>query len=228
MTKNDQHTLPLTETVFILDRSGSMASLERDTIGGFNSMLKKQKEEDANALVTTVLFDNQIETLHYRTPIGDIQPLTERDYYARGTTALLDAIGDTINNIKRIHRATPKGFTPTKTLFVIITDGYENASKEFTHQQVKSLIKEQQEKYDWNFLFLGANIDAIETAADIGIKRDFATNVMGDKKGTHVMYRSISDTVCCYCKAPEKAKIPKKWKEDIVKDYSIRSGKGAL
>lgn len=226
MAKNNQHTLPLTETVFILDRSGSMASLERDTIGGFNSMLQKQKEEDDNALVTTVLFDNQIEILHYRAPIGNIQPLTERDYYARGTTALLDAIGDTINNIIRIHRATPQGFTPTKTLFVIITDGYENASKEFSLRQVKKLIKEQQEKFGWTFLFLGANIDAVETATHIGISKDFAANVMGDKKGTRIMYENLSKTVCCYRKAPKASKLSSNWKESIVRDYNTRSGKG--
>ncbi len=226
MMKNYRQIRPATEIIFILDRSGSMASLTDDTIGGFNSMIQKQKKEDGLALVTTVLFDNQIEILHNRVPLEEIHPLTKKEYYARGCTALLDAVGCTINRIKWIHSTAFESAVPAKTLFVIVTDGYENASREFSDRLVKNMIKEQQEKFGWTFLFLGANIDAVETAAHIGISKDFAANVMGDKKGTQVMYKNLSDVVCRYRKTPNASKLSSNWKKDIVKDYNTRFGKG--
>lgn len=225
MTKNNQETSSSTEIIFILDRSGSMADLTDDTIGGFNSMIQKQKKESGNAFVTTVLFDDSIETLYSRVPIEEIRPLTDKEYYARGCTALLDAVGSTINRIKWMHRTGSETDVPTKTLFVIVTDGYENSSEEFSAKQVKDLVKEQQEKYGWDFLFLGANIDAIETASHIGISADHTANVMGDKKGTKIMYKELSDAVCRYRKVDVQYCRLEKWKANIDKDYNSRSGK---
>lgn len=209
------------EVVFVLDRSGSMEDIVSDTIGGFNSMIKKQQKESPNALVTTILFDDKIEILHDRVKIEDIPILTEKEYYARGSTSLLDAVGSTIKHISNIHKYARKDDVPTKTLFVITTDGYENSSREYTFQKVKKMIEGQREKFGWEFLFLGANIDAIAEASKIGIGSKYAANVMNDEEGVRVFYQSVSDAVCCCCAAPEE-ELPENWKEKIDKDYRKR------
>lgn len=162
----------LTELVFILDRSGSMSGLESDTIGGFNSMIAKQQKEEGEAIVSTVLFDDVTDVIHDRVPIGDIKKLTEEDYFVRGCTALLDAVGGAIHHIGNVHKYAREEDRPTKTLFVITTDGLENASRNYSFKDVKKMIERQKEKYNWEFLFLGANIDAIEVAGNMGISRD--------------------------------------------------------
>ncbi len=209
------------EVIFVLDRSGSMEDVVSDTIGGFNSMIKKQQAESPNALVTTVLFDDKIEILHDRIKIEDVPTLTEKEYYARGCTSLLDAVGSTIKHISNIHKYARKDDVPTKTLFVITTDGYENSSREYTFQKVKKMIEKQREKFNWEFLFLGANIDAIAEASKIGIDSQYAANIMNDEEGVDVCYQSVADVVCCCCSAPED-ELPKNWKEKIDKDYRKR------
>lgn len=185
----------MTELVFILDRSGSMYGLEQDTIGGFNSMLEKQKRQDGNAFVTTILFDNRVEFLHDRVPLKDVSPMTDKDYTVRGSTALLDAVGSTIHHIARIHKYAHPDHKPEKTLFVIITDGMENASRKYTYETVKALIRHEQEKYGWEFLFLGANIDAAKEGARFGIDPDRAVTYLSDTEGTALNYEVISDAV---------------------------------
>ena len=210
----------LTELVFILDRSGSMGGLVQDTIGGFNSLLDKQKKEAGTALVTTVLFDDKIETLHDRKNIMDIPHITEDDYYVRGCTALLDAIGQTIDHIKMIHRYARPEDVPARTLFIITTDGMENASHRYTSDRVKQLIQHEKEKYGWEFLFLGANIDAVETAAHFGISREYAVDYMPDSAGTEKNFEAMSKAVTHMrtCAAPLGAS----WKEDIEADFAAR------
>ena len=181
----------LTELVFILDRSGSMTGLESDTIGGFNSMIAKQQKEDGEAFVSTVLFDDQTEVIHDRAPIGKVKKLTEADYYVRGCTALLDAVGGAIRHIANVHKYAREEDRPAKTLFVITTDGLENASRKYSFSKLKKLIREQQEKYHWEFLFLGANIDAIKVAGSMGIKQDRAANYRCDEVGTALNYEII-------------------------------------
>lgn len=161
----------LTELVFILDRSGSMAGLERDTIGGFNAMLEKQKREEGEALVSTVLFDNDVVVIHDRVPVANVQPLTEKEYYVRGCTALLDAVGGAIHHIGNVHKYAMEEDVPEKTLFVITTDGMENASRRYTYDKVKRMIEHEKEKYGWEFLFLGANIDAAAEADGLALMR---------------------------------------------------------
>ena len=185
----------MTELVFILDRSGSMYGLEQDTIGGFNSMLTKQKALSEEAYVTTVLFDNHLQILHDRLPLHNIEPMTEKDYTVRGSTALLDAVGSTIKHIARIHKYAHPDHRPTKTLFVIITDGMENASREYTYDKVKALISHEQEKYGWEFLFLGANIDAVSEGARFGIAPDRAVTYKCDEEGTALNYDVLSDAI---------------------------------
>ena len=185
----------MTELVFILDRSGSMYGLEQDTIGGFNSLLEKQKADSSEAYVTTVLFDNRMEFLHDRLPLQEIKPLTEADYTVRGSTALLDAVGSTIKHIARIHKYAHPDHKPAKTLFVIITDGMENASREYTYDKVKQLINHEQEKYGWEFLFLGANIDAAAEGARFGIAPDRAVTYKCDAEGTALNYEVLSETI---------------------------------
>ena len=187
----------ITELVFILDRSGSMAGLESDTIGGFNSLIEKQKKEDGKCFVTTVLFDNLIERLHDRVSLEKIGPMTDKEYYVRGCTALIDAIGSGIDHIIDVHRYIRKEDVPEHTMFVIITDGMENASRNYRSEQVKRMIKKQKEKYGWEFLFIGANIDAVETAGSYGIEADRAVNYHADKKGTKVVYDAVCETVAC-------------------------------
>ena len=186
----------LTEIVFILDRSGSMAGLEADTIGGFNAMIQKQKGEEGEALVSTVLFDNYTEVIHDRVDIQMIQPMTRKDYYVRGCTALLDAVGKSIHHIGNVHKYAREEDRPEKTIFVITTDGMENASKEYTYERVRKMIEQEQEKYGWEFIFLGANIDAAKEAARFGISEDRAANYHADHQGTAVIYEAMSEAVC--------------------------------
>ena len=208
----------LTELVFILDRSGSMAGLEEDTIGGFNSMIAKQKDEEGECYVTTVLFDHEIDTLHDRKKLSEIAPLTDKDYTVRGCTALIDAIGVTVNKIANIHKYARKEDVPATTMFVITTDGMENASKEYSSDKVKRII-EDKKKDGWEFLFIGANIDAVETAKHFGISEDRAVNYHADKRGTSVMFNAVSKAVGC---ARACAPITSCWREEIAEDYDAR------
>ena len=185
----------LTEIVFILDRSGSMSGLEADTIGGFNSMIEKQKKEAGEALISTVLFDNFSEVIHDRIPVGRVEPMTDREYYVRGCTALLDAIGGAIHHIGNIHKHAREEDVPEHTLFVITTDGMENASRRYDSETVKKMIERQKAKYSWEFLFLGANIDAVETASRFGIGADRAVNYHSDHQGTQLNYEVLSEAV---------------------------------
>ena len=186
----------LTELVFILDRSGSMAGLEDDTIGGFNAMIQRQKAEDGEAYVSTVLFDNYSEVIHDRVDIQKVPPMTRKDYYVRGCTALLDAVGKAIHHIGNVHKYAREEDRPAKTLFVITTDGMENASRMYDYHRLKAMIQRQQEKYGWEFLFLGANIDAAREAARFGIAEDRAANYHADHQGTAVIYEAVSEAVC--------------------------------
>ena len=186
----------LTEIVFILDRSGSMAGLEGDTIGGFNAMIEKQKQEAGEALVSTVLFDHESEVVHDRVDIQKIAPMTRNEYYVRGCTALLDAVGGAIHHIGNIHKYAREEDRPEKTLFVITTDGMENASRRYSYARLKAMIQRQKEKYGWEFLFLGANIDAAREAARFGIDRDCAVDYNADSEGTAVLYEAVSEAVC--------------------------------
>ena len=172
----------LTEIVFILDRSGSMSGLEKDTIGGFNTTIEKQKKEEGEAIVSTVLFDNDMEVLHDRVSLEKIAPLTDKEYYARGCTALLDAIGGAIHHIGNVHKYARDEDRPEKTIFVITTDGYENASRKYSSDRVKQMVERQKQKYGWEFIFLGANIDAVETARNFGIDEERAANYVNDSR----------------------------------------------
>ena len=209
----------LTEIVFILDRSGSMAGLEEDTIGGFNGMLAKQKGEAGEAYVSTVLFDNHTEVIHDRVDLQKVQPLTRRDYYVRGCTALLDAVGKSIRHIANIHKYAREEDRPEKTIFVITTDGMENASRRYSYEKVREMITHQKEKYGWEFLFLGANIDAAREAARFGIDADRAANYHADSVGTGVVYEAVSETVCSVraCRPVEAS-----WKKKIDADFNKR------
>ena len=211
----------LTELVFILDRSGSMAGLERDTIGGFNAMIEKQKREQGEAIVSTVIFDNVSEVIHDRVPLERIKPITERDYYVRGCTALLDAVGGAIHHIGNVHKYAREEDRPEKTLFVITTDGMENASRKYSYSRLKEMIERQKETYGWEFLFLGANIDAAKEAARFGITADRAANYHADSVGTGVIYESVSEAITQVraCAAPLSAD----WKENIDADFKKRS-----
>ncbi len=212
-TKNN-----LTELVFILDRSGSMEGLEKDTIGGFNSMLEKQRKQDGKAYVTTVLFNQEITTLHDRIELEKVERMTEKDYEVRGCTALVDAVGMTVSHISNIHKYARDEDRPENTLFVIITDGLENSSREYTGAQVKKMIS-QKEELGWQFIFIGANIDAIETAAEFGIGKDNAVDYIADKKGTNVVYEAVADAICC---ARANNPVGKKWKRRVEIDYKER------
>ena len=207
----------LTEIVFILDRSGSMAGLEKDTIGGFNAMLEKQKREPGKALVSTVLFDNTADVIHDRLPLHRVPRLTDREYYVRGCTALLDAVGGAIRHISTIHKYAREEDRPEKTIFVITTDGLENASRRYDYEAVKQMIQRQKEQYGWEFLFLGANIDVAREAARFGIGEDRAANFHCDSKGTALNYEVISETVCSF---RAEQPIAADWKIDA--DYRKR------
>lgn len=185
----------LTEMVFILDRSGSMYSLTNDTIDGYNSLLSKQKKEEGEAFVTTVLFDHKYELLHNHVDIKEIQPLTDKEYFARGNTALYDAVGRTINDIGNRLSNTPEEERPEKVVVVIVTDGFENSSREFDRATVKNMIEHQQNKYSWIFMFLGANMDAEKEASDLGIKKGYAKTYTASKVGTTSVYTALSNTM---------------------------------
>ena len=218
----------LTEIVFILDRSGSMSGLEKDTIGGYNSLMRKQKNEEGEAIVSTVLFDNQIKVLHDRVDLNKIEPMTEKEYYVGGCTALLDAVGGAIHHIGNVHKYARKEDVPEKTLFIITTDGMENASTRYTYDKVKHMIERQKEKFGWEFLFLGANIDAIEVAGRFGIKEDRAVNYNCDSEGTAVNYKALSKAVSRVrqCSVAEiDLALGCDWKEEIEEDYRKRSSK---
>lgn len=209
----------ITELVFILDRSGSMAGLESDTIGGFNSMIDKQRKEDGECFVTTVLFDHEMQTLHDRLRLADVPTLTGHDYQVRGCTALIDAIGKSVKHIEQIHRYQREEDVPAHTMFVITTDGLENASKEFSSDEVKKLIEQHKEKDGWEFLFIGANIDAIETAKHFGIREDRAVNYHADAKGTGVLYAAVADAVSS---VRSKGRVSPCWSKPIEEDYEER------
>ena len=211
----------LTELVFILDRSGSMSGLEEDTIGGYNSLLKKQKAEPGEATITTVLFDDQYELLHDRINLKGISPITDKEYFVRGSTALLDAIGRTVDKIGNAQKHTADDERAEKVMFVITTDGMENASREYNYDKIKAMIERQKEKHGWEFLFIGANIDAVETASKFGISADRAADYHADGKGTATMYEAVAQTVCCVRAAPA-AELSADWKKMIDKDYRDR------
>lgn len=208
-----------TELVFILDRSGSMSGLEGDTIGGFNAMIQKQKKEDGEAYVSTILFDNVSEVLHDRIKLKDVPKMTGRDYTVRGCTALIDAIGGAIKHIANIHKYARPEDVPAHTMFIITTDGMENASVRYSSDEVKKMIERQKEKYGWEFLFIGANIDAVETAAHFGINRNRAVNYNADSKGTQVLYETISAPISAM--RADKA-ISDDWGKSIEEDHKNR------
>ena len=214
VAKND-----ITELVFILDKSGSMEGMEKDTIGGFNSMIAKQREVEGRAYVSTVLFANRSEVLHDRKDLNDIKPLTDKDYSPYGGTALLDAIGGAISHIGNIHKYARPEDVPSKTIFVITTDGMENASYKYSSSTVKKMIERQKSKYGWEFLFVAANIDAVETAEDLGIARDRAANY--NLADSNLMYCSLAHTIEDYRKS---GTIKKGWEEELEATLD-RSGK---
>ena len=213
----------MTELVLILDRSGSMSGLEKDTIGGFNSMLEKQRKEPGDAVVSTVLFDNETEVIHDRVAIADVPNLTDKKYFVRGCTALLDAVGGAIHHIGNVHKYARKEDVPEKTLFIITTDGMANASHRYTYDKVRHMIERQKERCGWEFLFLGANIDAAAEASRFGIDESMAANYHCDEAGTALNYEVISEAITSVraCAAPLSAD----WKKKIDADYKKRGGK---
>lgn len=213
----------MTELVFILDRSGSMSGLEKDTIGGFNSMLEKQRKEPGDAVVSTVLFDNEAEVIHDRVVIADVPNLTDKEYFVRGCTALLDAVGGAIHHIGNVHKYARKEDVPEKTLFIITTDGMENASRHYTYDKVRNMIERQKERYGWEFLFLGANIDAAAEAKRFGIDESMAANYHCDEVGTVLNYEVISEAITNV--RASKAPLSADWKKKIDADYRKRGGK---
>ncbi|MDP4178899.1 MAG: hypothetical protein Q8900_11230 [Bacillota bacterium] len=209
----------LTELVFILDRSGSMSGLESDTIGGYNSMLKKQKEESGDALITTVLFDDMYELLHDRINLQQVEFITDKEYFVRGSTALLDAVGKTINKIKNVQKSTSKHERAEHVLFVITTDGMENASKEFSYEKIHQMIENQKNKFGWEFIFLGANIDAAAVAEKFGISPNRAANYNADSEGTLLNYEVLNEAVSSF---RTDCKISENWKKRIDEDFQNR------
>ena len=209
----------LTEMVFILDKSGSMSGLEADTIGGFNSMIERQKRAEGEALVSTVLFSNESTVIHDRVDVQKIKPLTEQEYSAYGCTALIDAIGQAIHHIGNVHKYARKEDVPEHTIFVITTDGMENASRRYTSDEVKKMVEKKKEKYGWEFLFLGANIDAVETAKHFGIARDRSVNFHNDSVGVRLNFEEVGGAV-----ERMRAAMPLSadWKDRIEEDYMNR------
>ena len=216
MKKNNN----ITELVFILDRSGSMSGLESDTVGGFNTMIEKQKKQNAPCYVSTVLFNHTSEVLYDRVKLGEVQRMTEEDFFVGGSTALMDAIGGAIHHIGNIHKYIRPEDVPANTMFVIMTDGMENASRNYSSDRVKQMIERQKKRYGWEFLFIGANIDAVETAACYGIDADRAVNYHADKEGTRVVYQSVANAVC---NVRANKELRADWSEEIDKDYQSRS-----
>ena len=217
----------LTEVVFILDRSGSMSGLEADTIGGFNSMIEKQRKEDGEAFISTVLFDDKTEVLYDRVPVAKVEPMNDKQYFVRGCTALLDAIGGAIHHIANVHKYAREEDRPEKTLFIITTDGLENASRRYTFKDIKRMIERQKEKYNWEFLFLGANIDAIEVAGNMGIRKERAANFVCDAVGTAVNYSVLDKAISRVRKCKSSAEMAcafadGAWKAEIDEDYEAR------
>lgn len=214
----------LTEIVFILDRSGSMSGLEADTIGGYNSLIEKQKKENGEAYISTVLFDDVCEVLHDREVLDKIVPMTDKEYFVRGCTALLDAIGGAIHHIGTVHKYAREEDIPEKTLFIITTDGQENSSNRYSYEKVKHMVERQKEKFGWEFLFLGANIDAVAEAGRFGIKANRAVNYHCDKEGTEINYKALSKAVSMV-RESNAACVEialEGWDEDIRADYNRR------
>ena len=209
----------LTEIVFLLDRSGSMSGLEADTIGGFNSLLEKQKKEPGEAILSAVLFDHECEVIYDRVNIRNAEPMTEKQYYTRGSTALLDALGGAVHHIATAHRYARDEDRPGKTIFVITTDGMENASRHWTYSEVRELVEHEKEKHDWEFLFLGANMDAISAAGRMGISADRAVRYEHDSAGTALNFKVVSEAVCTMRSA---APLKAGWKDEIDKDFRKR------
>ena len=217
-----------TEIVYILDRSGSMGGLEMDTIGGFNAMMEKQKKTGEKAVVSTVLFDDECEVIHDRVPIEKIEKMTDKQYYVRGCTALLDAVGGAIHHIGNVHKYAREEDRPEKTIFVITTDGMENASRKYSREKIEKMVKRQQKKYGWEFIFIGANIDAYAEAQKYGIRRDRAVNYVSDDIGTAKVYAGVSNAVCTVMMAPSSAEADERlntsgWETEIDADYHLRS-----
>ena len=209
----------ITELVFILDRSGSMAGLEGDTIGGFNAMLEQQKEQSGKCWVSTVLFDHETTVLHDRIPLEQVEPMTRGDYRVRGSTALLDAVGGAIRHISNIHKYARPEDVPENTLFIITTDGYENASRRYEADDVRRMIRRQKEVCGWEFIFLGANIDAVSTARHFGIDHRRAVNYRCDGKGTREVYEAVNRAVG---KVRAAQPLGDSWRQDVDKDFSQR------
>jgi uncharacterized protein YegL len=209
----------ITELVFILDRSGSMSGLEKDTIGGFNSLINKQKKQDGKCYVSTILFDHETLVLHDRVKLENVKPMTDNDYEVRGCTALLDAIGGAIHHIANIHKYVRKEDVPQNTMFVIMTDGMENASHKYNSQKVKAMIEHEKKKYGWEFLFIGANIDAVETASHFGISENRAVNYNADSEGTEIAYDAFCDVVTSFRACQP---ISADWSGRINEDYESR------
>ncbi len=209
----------LTELVFILDRSGSMGGLESDTVGGFNAMLLKQKETGGQVNVTTVLFDDVAELLHDRIPLAGVAPLTEKEYFVRGSTALLDAVGGTIHKLANVQKNTSEDQRAGKVIVVITTDGMENASREYSYKRVQRMITKETEKYGWEFIFLGANLDAVGEAGRLGIKASRAARFVNDGEGIRRNYAAVSAMVC---EVREGNMVSEDWKRDIEEDFCRR------
>ena len=212
----------LTEMVFILDKSGSMHGLIDDTIGGFNSLIEKQRGVEGECVVSTVLFDSLSTVIHDRVPLSEIKPMTRSDYVPQGNTALIDAIGGAVKHIGNVHKYARKEDVPHKTMFMIITDGMENASRLYTSDKVKAMIERQKERYGWEFIFIGANIDAVETAKHFGISEDKAVDYLADSEGTEVVFAAASDVLsemrCCNT-------VSKNWRDKISGDLKKRGNK---
>ncbi len=219
----------LTEIVYILDRSGSMGGLEEDTIGGFNAMMEKQKKTGEKALVSTVLFDDECEVLHDRVPLDKVEKMTDKQYYVRGCTALLDAVGGAIHHIGNVHKYAREEDVPAKTIFVITTDGMENASRNYSYEKIQKMVKKQQKKYGWEFIFIGANIDAYGEAQRLGVRKERAVNYVHDSVGTAKLYAGVSQAVCGFMTIPDYVdeRLPNDWADEINEDYNRRGNRKA-